>query len=658
MAKPSPFDFLSGSRSKTSVLSPARPAHAASRPREPEHVVPPASSREEAPARTVLSAEPVVVNTAQVLPLPALETGRAVALRPQHAPRTDEIFSKKSLEKILLGMGVKQSHVDIALNRASETKESLAQIMRDFGFLTGERVAEAVSLQTGFEYFGAEKVDDIKAEDLAGLELTDFKKFVPVGRRPDGTLMVAVPDADTVNAALNSFYQESRAEVVVASEHTIQNVYLKFFANTAEAFDLAVKEYTEKSALSRRQDEDDSTLGLIRTIYFSLLRHACYSGASDLYLYQSEHVGIVRLKVNGVGQIFRTIDISMYKRLLTKMVQDNTKAEELRLRPKETVVEFTDEDKKEHHDIASRFGFRLELAQSRGINSAVIRILDKNSAATDLSRLPFDDQTRKALSRVSRTATGFFLVTGPTGSGKTTSLYALLKDIDAVERSIQSIENPIEYKHGLWLQFEVRKDASNEGDEYNVWLKALLRNAPDVILVGEVRDKEVASICMDAANTGHLVFATLHTNSAVSALARLKALQVDSNLLGASLLGILAQRLVQTLCDACAVPDDTVETHELLADASYLGNMAKNPRRAGRGCPHCNFTGFRGRRMVYELLEMSPAVRELVEQGATPTAVARAGLPESKSMWACGLGLVAQGITSREELERVANKSV
>ena len=635
MAHPSPFNFLSGAR----VARTSPPAAAALQPAEHAPLV-----AQPAPeARVHPAARPV---------------GTGLALRARAAPTTEQIFSKESLERILLSMGVKQTHVDIALDRAAQTKESLAQIMRDFGFLTGERVAEAVSLQTGFRYFAAGDVDSIQAEDLQGIHIAEFRRFVPVGRNAAGALLIAVPDADTVNAALNSFYQEAGAEVVVASEHTIQTVYRKFFANTAAAFDWAVREYTEKSQLSRRQDEDDLTLGLIRTIYFALLRHACYSGASDLYLYRSDHVGIVRLKVNGVGQIFRTIDAALYTRLLTKMVQDNTKAEELRIRPKESVVEFSEEDKKQHHDIASRFGFRLELAQSRGVNSAVIRILDKNSAATDLARLPFDEHTRQALAQVSRSANGFFLVTGPTGSGKTTSLYALLKDIDAVERSIQSIENPIEYKHGLWLQFEVRKDASNEGEEYNAWLKALLRNAPDVILVGEVRDREVASICMDAANTGHLVFATLHTNSAVSALARMKALHVDQNLLGSSLLGILAQRLVQLLCEACAVPDESSETRDMLEGAAYLGDAACQPRMAGRGCPSCNFTGFRGRRMVYELLEMTPAVRELVEAGATPTAVARAGLPEGKTMWACGVRLVAAGLTSREELERVANKSV
>src|SRR5690606_29252505 len=155
----------------------------------------------------------------------------------------------------------------------------------------------------------------------------------------------------------------------------------------------------------------------------------------------------------------------------------------------------------------------------------------------------------------------------------------------------------------------------------------------------------------------HLVFATLHTNSAVLALARLRALEIDPAMLGATLLGILAQRLVQTLCDDCAVPDNSTYTKEVLDSADYLGDIVRRPRKHGAGCVNCNFTGFRGRRMVYELLELTPEVRAAVEKGAAPSEVAALGMPTSSTMWACGMRLVAEGITSLTELERVANRA-
>lgn len=565
-------------------------------------------------------------------------------------------FSLDVMQDILLEMGVKPSHVNIAMRRARETGEALAQIMRDFGFLSGEGVAQAVSRQTQFEYFSSSRIDDIDREAFAGIELPEFKRFVPVGRDGEGRLLLAVPDGSVVNDALNQFY-ERKTRIVIASEHTIQTVYRKYFANTEQAFDEAVKRFMKASLVNRRREEDEEqSIGLVRDVYFSLLRHACYSGASDLYLYKSEYVGIVRLKINGVGQIFRTIDMALYDRLLNKMVQDNTKADDLRIRPKESVVEFTDEDKERYSDMATRFGFRLELTESRGIRNAVIRILDKNSAATDLEQLGFDDAVHKRISQISKTSTGFFLVTGPTGSGKTTTLYAVLKSIDAVERSVQSIENPIEYHHGLWQQYELRKDATSESEEYNEWLKALLRNAPDVILVGEVRDKNVANICLNAANTGHLVFATLHTNDAVMAVARLKSLEIDLDVLGSVLLGILAQRLIRVLCKSCKEPDESAEVLEVL-DEPYLMNTEKTPFKAGVGCPHCDYTGYRGRRMIYELLEINSRVRESLEKGEPPSVISRNGMKDSESMWANGLRLVAGGATSLEELQRVATKN-
>lgn len=636
---------------------------------EPVAIAPPAEQRHAPALEQKPSSVPVTpfvaepgVREPQPEPQPAPAHGGELVVREKETRAVTAIntsqaasFSIDSMRDILLGMGVKASHVEIAMRRTAQTGEPLAQIMRDFGFLSGEGVAQAVSLQTRFPYFSAEDAEQINKADLKGVPLKEFKKYVPVGKDSQNRLLVAVPDGSVVNEAQNAYYNY-KTQMVVASERTIQQVYRKHFANSAAAFDKLVQQFAEITAPGRKKEDDETAVGLIRDIYFGLLRHACYSGASDLYLYRSDYIGIVRLKINGVGTIFRTIDLNLYDRLLNKLVQDNTKAEDLRVRPKESIVEFNEDDKKRNPDLANRFGFRLELTESRGIRSAVIRILDKNASATDLEKLGFDKDTYEAIAKVAKTSTGFFLVTGPTGSGKTTSLYAILKSIDAVERSVQSIENPIEYKHGLWMQFETRKDAQNEGEEANEWLKALLRNAPDVILVGEVRDKGVANICLNAANTGHLVFATLHTNDAVMAMARLKSMEIDLDVLGSVLLGILAQRLLRLLCKDCKVPDNTEYTRKLLAGETYLGAAIRKPFQAGAGCPNCDYTGYRGRRMIYELLQMNPNVREALEKGEPPSVLARHGMPEERTMWATGARLVAEGLTSLEELERVATK--
>lgn len=557
------------------------------------------------------------------------------------------ILDAASMQDILTEIGVKPSHVKIALQREEATGEPLSQIMRDFGFLSGEQVADAVSRQTGFKYFPNTDLERIQVEHLKGIELKEYRRFCPVARDENGTLVIAVPDDRVVNDAKNEFHTY-KTRIVIASETTIQTVYRKYFANTEAAFDVAVTAFMK--ALTNSKTEEDA--GLLRDVFGALLRHSCYSGASDLYLYKSEFVGVIKLKINGVGQLFRSIDGELFDRLLTKLVTENTKVEDLRREPKESIIEFSEEDKKRYEDITSRFGFRLELTESRGIRNAVVRMLDKQSSATELSKLGLDPHTLSVIKRLSLSSTGLIIVTGPTGSGKTTSLYSMLKAIDPVERSIQSIENPVEYRHGLWQQYEIRKDSTNEGEEFQKWLKALLRNAPDVILMGEIRDSEVAQILLAAANTGHLAFTTLHTNNAALALARLKQFKVDEVTLASVLLGILGQRLLRVLCNDCKVVDNREETYSNL-DVPYLP-VSKTPSCAGEGCVNCDYTGYRGRRMIYELLEVNAEVKALIEDGATPTQVAAKGIRPGASMWAHGLKLVADGVTSMDEVTRVA----
>lgn len=590
---------------------------------------------------------------------------REVAARNRNMARfsPEEVSSEAQRERmrqILLELGVSAHHVNIAMRRSAQTNETLAQIMADFGFLSGEGVAEAVSKLNQMPWFRAEDMEKINVSEFKGITIKKFERFVPVGLSPRGELKVAISDASQINTATNAFFGK-KVIPVIASEHTIQAIYRKYFANTETAFDNAVEAFikAEESSSATRHvtQQTDAVGGQVADVYFAMLRHACYSGASDLYLYRSAMIGILKLKINGVGQIFRTLDIRLYDRLLNKLVQDNTKGDELRRKPKEAVVEIKGSDAVKYSDLAERFGFRLELTESRGVRNAVIRVLDKNSSATDLKNLGFDDATYKTINRISRSSTGFFLVTGPTGSGKTTSLYAILKSIDAVERSIQSIENPVEYRHGLWQQYELRKDSENESEDYNEWLKALLRNAPDVILVGEVRDRDVANICLNAANTGHLVFATLHTNNATLAVARLKSLNIDMDVLGSVLLGILAQRLTRLLCDKCKVPDNSPEIVEALKEPYLKDVLVHKPHRAGAGCPDCDHTGYRGRRMVYELLEMNAGVRLALEKGEAPSVIAEKGMNPERTMWATGMRMVASGLTSLEELERVATKS-
>lgn len=565
----------------------------------------------------------------------------------------------EQLRDILLRKGVSKSHVRIALQRKEATNETVTRIMQDFGFLSGEQVAEVISEIANLEYFPSSEIESVDKDAMleGGIRVEKYNRFVPVKIEDDGTLVIIVPEEAVINRARNEFPDRTKVKILIASENTCQTVYRRVYAKSAEQFDELVAKFMKSLTVRKSAEEDDGQdATLLADLFGSLLRHAAYSGASDLYLYKSEFVGIIKIKVNGTGQIFRTIEAELFDRILNKLATENTKVEDLRKEPKESILEFTDADKKKFEDITSRYGFRLELTESRQVRNAVIRLLDKQGSATSLDKLGVDEVTLRTVRRISNSATGLFLVTGPTGSGKTTMLYAVLSAIDPVERSIQSIEDPIEYRHGLWQQYELRKDATDKGKEYNNWLKALLRNAPDVILVGEVRDAEVAAILIDAANTGHLAFATLHTNNATLALARLKRLGVDMDTLASVLLGIFAQRLIRVLCPKCKQPEDRKEVFNEIEEASYLANVPKTLFKKGIGCNYCGFSGYRGRRSVYELLEMNFDVQRLIEENAPPSVIAAAGIKQGYSMWGCGLKLIASGVTDFEEIERIAKK--
>src|SRR5574343_1582631 len=249
--------------------------------------------------------------------------------------------------------------------------------------------------------------------------------------------------------------------------------------------------------------------------------------------------------------------------------------------------------------------------------------------------------------------TGLFLVTGPTGSGKSTTLYGALKLIDPVSRWVQTIENPIEYSHGLWMQYQVPRSAADEGAGAASILKGLLRNAPDVSLLGEVRDAEIGRLLLELANTGHLAKSTLHANSAADAITRLKLFGLDMPGLASVLLGILAQRLIRCLCPKCKVPEDRAEVLGQMA-MDWIRPMQPTPYQASHGgCPFCNYTGYHGRHMVYELLDVNANVVKAIEDDRPPNTIAQAGIEPNGNLRANAMRLVARGLTSMDVVNQL-----
>lgn len=274
----------------------------------------------------------------------------------------------------------------------------------------------------------------------------------------------------------------------------------------------------------------------------------------------------------------------------------------------------------------------------------VMRLLDKGSERLNLKDLGLpeylDISVRKCLSK----AHGIFLVTGPTGSGKTTTLYAGLGLLNDAQRNIMTIEDPVEYNIDGISQTQVNTKA---GMTFATGLRALLRQDPDVLMIGEIRDLETAEIAVQSSLTGHLVLSTLHTNTSVGAITRMRDMGIESFLLSSSLVGVLAQRLVRRLCPHCAQfkPADEAELNLLQVESATIGHPC--------GCEHCNQTGYSGRLGLYELLLVDDKVRELIHSNASESEIEKYIRRDSPSLQQRGYQAVLEGVTSLEEVIRV-----
>jgi type IV pilus assembly protein PilB len=283
----------------------------------------------------------------------------------------------------------------------------------------------------------------------------------------------------------------------------------------------------------------------------------------------------------------------------------------------------------------------------------VLRILDQTSPLFKLDELGFSEEVLNQFKQLVRKTSGIILVTGPTGSGKTTTLYALLNMINSKDKNIITIEDPVEYRLPLIRQTQINTKA---GITFATGLRSILRQDPDIIMVGEIRDLETSEIAMQSALTGHLVLSTLHTNDAPEAISRLMDIGVEPYLISSSVIGVLAQRLVRTICPDCKTPYQ-IDPKSMSDLGEAVSNM-KGPLTLyrGKGCKNCKQSGYRGRSGIYELLLVNEEIKKLLSEKAS-TQVVREVAKKTMGMVPLrmdGLRKVLKGITTLDEVNRVA----
>ncbi|MFA5260791.1 MAG: GspE/PulE family protein [Candidatus Omnitrophota bacterium] len=360
--------------------------------------------------------------------------------------------------------------------------------------------------------------------------------------------------------------------------------------------------------------------------------------ASDIHIEPEEDGMRIRLRVDGILQELKMLPkkiqngvISRVKIMAKMDIAESRKPQDGRIRLK---IENKDLD------------FRVSTFPTIHGENIVLRVLDKSAVLLGLKELGFLDDELQAFQKLITRPYGIVLVTGPTGSGKTSTLYSALTQINSIEKKIVTIEDPVEYELPLVRQTQINPKA---GLTFATGLRSILRQDPDIIMVGEIRDRETADIAIQAALTGHLVFATVHTNDAPSTISRLLDMGIEPFLLSTSLIGILAQRLVRTICSKCK---DKVEVSDALLTDFNLEGVKFIYR--GKGCRECDGTGLKGRTGIFELLLITEEIRRNIESRASTDEIRKnAKKGGFKNLREAGVQLIRAGVTTPEEVLRV-----
>lgn len=542
----------------------------------------------------------------------------------------------RSLADVLVARGwARRDEVDSAAQEAERTGERLDQVLRRRGRLTDLQLVEAMAEAYGLPASPLDD-DEVDAEALTDGRLpwpvAEEHRVVPLRSAP-GVLRVGLSDPARLEAieALRGRGLRVEAVLVPASRAALWLARLDRESPRDKAERILARIATAGV---------DAPEGPVRQLFDTLLAHAVRDRASDIHLEPDRATLRVRLRIDGVLHQAYTWPKSVHPPLVNAIKMASRIDISQRLLP---------QDGKLVADVLGR-PVDVRVATFPGLwgEHVVLRILDKLTALRPLEELGYSGPLERALLELLRIPYGMILMTGPTGSGKTTTLYACLQRLASTETAVMTIEDPVEYELPLVKQATVNDQA---GFTFDTALEAMLRCDPDIILVGEIRNRQTAALACQAALTGHVVFSTLHTNSAPEAVTRLLDLGVAPSVLAAALRGVVSQRLVRLVCPHCRrrrAPDP--EERGFFAAA---GLEPPDALAEGAGCEHCRQTGYRDRAAIAEVLRVTVDVQRLIAAGADAVALTEAA-PGWEPLVKDGLRKVAQGQTTLREVLRVA----
>jgi type IV pilus assembly protein PilB len=530
---------------------------------------------------------------------------------------------------------VRQDEVDSAQQEAERTGERLGQVLLRRGRLTDLQLTEAVAEGYGLAWSPLRDDEVDREAILAGtvpFELAERYHMLPL-KGPAGTLRIGIADPVRVEGIDELRRRGHRVQAVLVPA---SRVALWLASLDQEPPERKVERILDRIAAAGIEAPEGPVVQLLHTI----ITQAARERASDLHLEPDRAAARVRFRIDGVLHQVYTLPRAVHAPLVNAIKMAAKIDISQRLTPQDGKIPY--------ETLGRPIDIRVATYPGVWGESVTLRLLDKLTALRPLDELGYTGALRDHLLALLRLPYGIILLTGPTGSGKTTTLYACLQQLASTEVSVMTIEDPVEYELPLVKQAMVNEQA---GFTFQSALRSILRCDPDIILVGEIRDRETAELACQAALTGHLVFSTLHTNTAPDAVARLRDLGVPSSIIASALRGVVSQRLVRLVCPACAA-DRAPEADERALFAA--AGVAVARVRQGAGCERCKHTGYRGRAAIAEILPVSVDLQQRIAAGDTAVALAQhAGAPY-EPMVRDGLRKVAQGLTTVREVLRVA----
>ncbi|MDO9267105.1 MAG: ATPase, T2SS/T4P/T4SS family [Sulfurimonas sp.] len=547
----------------------------------------------------------------------------------------------KPIGQLLEELGfITKEQIEVTLNVQKANPKYFGETLQDLDFVTSSEIAQAIAIQSNLEYVNLEfVVPSAEALRLIPYNVAKAKNILPISIDED-TITVATQDVNELST-LDYLRKISNKNVkfVVEDKKTI--------ARYAEMFYYQLSNPIEEEITAIIKSSLGDVEVNIPHLFELFLNSAIKDHATDIHISPESSVTHISYRIDGVLQHFYALPLKLHNQLVARIkILSNLDISEQR-KPQDGAFSY--------EFLSEPFDLRISTLPTNHGENVVMRLLGKNSSLFSLKQLGLTKANIEKVERYFSKPYGIILIVGPTGSGKTTTLYSALRKIDSLKKNVLTIEDPIEYKFSFIKQTQLNEKA---GYNFQSAIRAFMRQDPDVMLVGEIRDHDTAELAVRASITGHLVLSTLHTNDAVGTIPRLSDLGIEPYLIGSGLLAVIAQRLVRKLCDKCKVVKETTK-EELLTLGFSERILEVHPEFTlydALGCEHCRGTGYRGREAIIEILEIDEDIEDLITKRASTQEILL--LAHQKGMYSIkedGQIKVLEGVTTIQEINRVVN---